>query len=104
VSEATLTDAGGGRWVLGGVLDFTSVPQVWRSLESLLNQGGELAVSLADVGQTNSAGLVMLIEALDVARDTGCSLSLVDVPAEMLDLARLCGCEALISGTAAAGH
>ena len=41
-----------------------------------------------------------LIEALDVARDVKCSLSLVDMPAELLDLARLCGCEQLIAPAA----
>lgn len=101
MSGASLTDAGGGRWVLGGALDFSSVPQVWPSLEALLGKAGELAVSLSDVDHTNSAGLVMLIEALDVAKDAGCALSLVDMPSEMLDLARLCGCEHLIAPEAA---
>ena len=101
MSEATLTDAGGGRWVLGGALDFTSVPEVWPSLKGLLTRGGRLAVSLRDVDHTNSAALVMLIEALDLARDANCSLSLVDLPSELLDLARLCGCEQLIAPVAA---
>jgi ABC-type transporter Mla MlaB component len=40
----------------------------------------------------------LLVEARDLARQTGCDLRLVDLPAELVDLARMSQCEALISG------
>jgi phospholipid transport system transporter-binding protein len=101
VSAATLTPNGDGRWKLAGALDFGTVPGVWPSLERLLQAGAELEISLADVERTNSAGLVLLVEARDLARDKGCGLRLVDLPAELLDLARMSRCEGLISGAAA---
>lgn len=101
MTTARLTPDGDGRWALGGALDFASVPDVWPSFARLLRDGGQLEISLAGVERTNSAGLVMLVEARDLARDNGCSLKLVDLPAELLDLARMSRCEALIAGNGA---
>ena len=98
MTEASLAQAGEARWALRGVLDFGSVPVVWPRLEQLLLDGGDLTVSLADVESTNSAGLVMLLEARDLAHRHRhrCRLHLVDLPAELLDLARMSRCEDLI--------
>ena len=96
MNEASLAQAGDARWALRGVLDFGSVPVVWPRLEQLLRGGGDLTVSLADVESANSAGLVMLLEAQDLAHRCRCSLHLVDVPAELLALAQMSGCEDLI--------
>jgi len=101
VNAAALTAAGDGRWVLDGVLDFSTVPTVWPTLEKLLKAGGAVSLSLAKVSQTNSAGLVMLVEARDLARRSGCRLELLDIPAEMLALARMSRCETLLSRNAA---
>jgi len=101
VRGAALTAAPGGRWVLGGVLDFSTVPTVWPTLEKLIQSGGAVTVSLSEVRQTNSAGLVMLVEARDLARRSNCQLELVDIPAEMLALARMSRCETLLSRNAA---
>ena len=101
MSEATLSETGGGRWTLGGALDFSTVPDIWPSLERLLGAGGALRLSLAKVNQTNSAGLVLLVEARDLALRTGCRLDLVDLPPALMDLARMSGCETLIAPDAA---
>lgn len=101
MNEAVLTPAGDRRWMLEGVLDFYTVPTVWPVLEKLLRAGDPLTLSLAKVSRTNSAGLVMLVEAFDLARKTGSRLELVDLPAEMLDLARMSRCESLIGQKAA---
>lgn len=101
MSEATLSEAGTGRWTLGGVLDFSTVPGVWPRLERLLGAGGALKLSLAKVTQINSAGLVLLVEARDLARRRGCRLDLVDLPPALMDLARMSSCENLIAPNAA---
>lgn len=97
MSAASLNASGDGRWELAGALDFASVPQVWPALEKLLRAGGKLTLSLAGVGHANSAGLVLLVEARDLAGRGDCRLRLVDVPAELLDLARMSGCAELIA-------
>jgi phospholipid transport system transporter-binding protein len=100
MTEASLGPAGEARWALRGVLDFDSVPVVWSQFEQLLRAGGDLTVSLAGVERTNSAGLVMLLEARDLARRCRCSLQLVDLPPELLDLARMSRCDELIEQNA----
>ncbi|MGB5450744.1 MAG: STAS domain-containing protein [Sedimenticolaceae bacterium] len=96
MNDAALTPSGDGSWVLGGVLDFSSVPKIWSGLEKLLNEGADLRLSLADVSQANSAGLVMLVEARDLARRNRCRLQLTDLPPGLLALARMSRCEELI--------
>lgn len=100
MSEATLTPDGDGRWALGGVLDFTTVPRVWPALERELKAGGELVVSLAGVSRANSAALAMLVEARDLARRSRCALTLANLPADLLDLARMSRCDRLLAGDA----
>lgn len=95
---ATLTDTGNGRWQLAGELDFASVPAVWQPLKQALREQATLILTLKGVKRANSAGLVMLLEALDVARVADCRLQLADVPEELLDLARMSNCEALLTG------
>lgn len=97
MTGAALTADGDKRWVLSGVLDFSTVPATWQALEQLLTAGDAVTLSLADVTRSNSAGLVMLIEARDVARRAACRLSLVDIPRELLDLASMSQCETLIT-------
>lgn len=98
MSAATLTATGDTTWALGGELDFKSVPAIWPEVEKLVERGGELTLSLADVSRANSAGLVMLVEARDRARGRHCALRLTDVPDELLALARLSGVSALLGG------
>ena len=97
MSEARLSALGDDRWLLAGDLDFTSVPLVWPALEGALRTGGRVTLSLAETEHANSAGLVLLLEALDVARRNACELQLTNVPDDLMDLARMSQCEHLIS-------
>ena len=78
-----------------------SVPRLWPALETVLKAGGDLTLSLSGVGHANSAGLVLLVEARDMARRVGCRLRMTDVPGELLDLARMSRCEELVGENAA---
>ena len=97
MSQARLNATSDDRWSLSGDLDFNSVPVVWRELEKALHAGNRMTLSLAETQHANSAGLVLLIEALDVARRNGCELRLTDVPADLMDLARMSQCEHLLA-------
>jgi phospholipid transport system transporter-binding protein len=72
-----------------GVLDFASVPALWDELRPLIGQAGETELSLAGVDASNSAGLALLVEAVQLARASGHELRLADLPAGLVDLARL---------------
>ena len=97
MTATTLTVGGEGRGELAGDLDFSSVPDIWPALQKFLASGDALTLSLAHVGRANSAGLVMLMEALDLARAKSGRLQLSDVPEELLDLARMSGCDELLT-------
>lgn len=96
MSRADLQESGDNRWTLVGELDFSTVPTLWAALQPLLANRAEMVVSLAGVGRTNSAGLALLIEALDLARRSGCRLHFADLPGDLLDLARMSRCEDLL--------
>jgi phospholipid transport system transporter-binding protein len=96
MSGASLGPVGEAGWALCGVLDFDSVPAVWRQFVPLIQRDTELTVSLAQVERSNSAGLVLLLEARDLARRRHCRLRLLDIPPELLDLARMSRCDRLI--------
>ncbi|MCB1722075.1 MAG: STAS domain-containing protein [Chromatiaceae bacterium] len=96
MSQAALREADGGRWRLSGVLDFASVPVVWPDLQRALSGQRSLTLTLDGVERSNSAGLVLLVEAIDAARTAGCALELADIPDELLDLARMSNCVDLL--------
>ena len=87
---------------LSGVLDFSTVPQVWPALARRIRQSKRLTVSLAGVEKANSAALALLLEGLELARNSGCTLEYSDIPRELLELARVSNVEAIIVGGQAA--
>jgi phospholipid transport system transporter-binding protein len=101
MSAAALAPQGSGRWRLDGALDFDSVADLWPQLAAAIADGGDMELSLAGVSETNSAGVVLLIEARGAARRNACRLAIRDIPQDLLDLARMSGCEALVVDAAA---
>ena len=96
MTGARLEAAAGDVWRLSGELTFASVPALWSQLEANLKDSPELALSLQGVTRSNSAGLVLLVHALDISRRTGCRLTIRDIPRSLVDLARVSGCDSLI--------
>jgi phospholipid transport system transporter-binding protein len=92
---ATLRGDGAASLQLAGVVDFANVPALWKELAPLVERRHELTLSLAGVERINSAGLVLLLEALDHARRHGCRLTFTDLPEDLLALARMTRCESL---------
>ncbi len=87
---------------LSGVLDFSTVPGVWPLLARRIRQSKRLTVSLAGVEKANSAALALLLEGLELARNSGCALEYSDMPQELLELARVSNVETIILGGAVA--
>lgn len=87
---------------LSGVLDFASVPEVWPPLARRIRQSRRLVVSLAGVEKANSAALALLLEGLELARNSGCQLEYREIPAELLELARVSNVETILLGGQAA--
>jgi phospholipid transport system transporter-binding protein len=80
-----------------GDLVFATAPGVLEAARRLFQGGsGELVFDLSEVARTDSAGLAVLLEWLDAGRASGVGVSFRNLPAALLDIARLSNAEALL--------
>ncbi|WP_456374338.1 STAS domain-containing protein [Thiolapillus sp.] len=83
-------------WKLDGALDLTSIPRLWPEMARRIRASSELTISLGGVRKTSSAALALLLQGLEEARKVGCSLRYVDIPDDLLALARVSNVEKLL--------
>jgi phospholipid transport system transporter-binding protein len=102
LNRARLESLGGGRFRVSGVLDASTAREVLEQSESRFAQGKEMGeeilVDLGGVGESDSAGLALLIEWLRAARQGGRAIRFANVPAQIEALARISEVEDLIGG------
>lgn len=89
MSEASVRRAAGDRLVVAGELDFTTVVQVLNDALPLLGAGAEIRIDLQGVTRSDSAGLALLIEWMRAAQRLGKSVQFLNIPSQMLDIARV---------------
>lgn len=89
MTQASLSSEGDGKAQLAGVLDFSSVPQIWPDLQRLIEREPQLELSLAGVTSSNSAALALLLEAVQLSHASQGKLVLRDIPTDLTDLAGL---------------
>ena len=77
-----------GCFILEGVLDFQTVPEVWQQGLKLFNDAPSLALDLQQVTRSDSAGLALLIEWMRFARSHNKAISYINMPLQMLAIAR----------------
>lgn len=87
-SVPILEDVGGGRFLLRGDLSFRTVPGLWGKTRDLASRGTALTVDLSGVGRSDSAGVALLIEWLRDVHRAGNAVSYVNIPPQMLAIAR----------------
>lgn len=93
-----LSAQGRNQWILNGNLDLASVPVLWDQLVSLISVPGPLTLSLQGVHQSTSAGLAVLLQALQIARTHGCDLRFENIPDDLAALAGMSNVLPLLSG------
>jgi phospholipid transport system transporter-binding protein len=98
VNRARLESLGSGRFRVSGVLDASTAREVLEQSESRFAQSKEIDVDLGGVGESDSAGLALLIEWLRAARQGGRAIRFANVPAQIEALARISEVEDLIGG------
>ena len=98
VSKAKLESLGGGRYRVSGVLDASTARDVLEQSEARFAQSQEIDVDLGGVGESDSAGLAVLIEWLRAARQGGRVVRFANVPAQIDALARISEVEDLLGG------
>ena len=97
-SRARLESLGAGRFRVSGVLDATTARAVLEQSESRFEQFPNLDVDLGGVGESDSAGLALLIEWLRLAKQWNKPIRFANVPAQIEALARISEVEDLIGG------
>jgi phospholipid transport system transporter-binding protein len=95
--EALLNDDGNGRWLLQGDLGFDSVSSVLAHAGANMLGTARLQVDLAGVTRADSAGLALLVEWLRESEKAGNAIEFINVPAQLLSIARVCGLDEILS-------
>jgi phospholipid transport system transporter-binding protein len=98
VSRARLESLGEGRFRVSGVLDASTAADVLEESEARFAQAPKIDIDLGGVGESDSAGLALLIEWLRVARQGGQTIRFANVPAQIEALARISEVVYLIGG------
>lgn len=91
-----VTEGDEGRLALLGELTFETVPGLSKDLESMFNQCSRLCVDLSGLERVDSAGLALLIEWTRLARALGHRLEFINVPPQLLTIARASGLEQIL--------
>ena len=94
---AQLVENGDGSWLLQGELGYMSVPSVLQHAGVNMLGKERLTVDLKGVTRADSAGLALLVEWLRESELDGNSIKFVNVPAQLLSIARVCGLEEILS-------
>ena len=97
MADAQLVENDDGSWLLQGKLDYVSVPSVLRHAGVDMLGKAQLTVDLNGVTRADSAGLALLVEWLRESELAGNSINFVNVPAQLLSIARVCGLEEILS-------
>ena len=93
---ASIQPGGNGRLEIRGELSFASVPALWGACRTRCLAGDAIDVDLGRVSRSDSAGLALLIEWLREAQRSGASLRFFNIPAQMLEMARVSGLDQIL--------
>lgn len=97
--SASMEPAGNGRFRLLGVLDFESVPVVWRQHKQWLETAKAITIDLSGVEHSNSAGIALLLDWQRHAGDRSVALTYTAMPEQMKLLAGVSGVMKLLNLT-----
>jgi len=81
---------------LSGRLGFGSATELWGRRKEFLNGSPELVLDLSGLEQTDSAGLACLISLQGELHRQNRELVLVNVPPQLLNLARVSGVDSIL--------
>lgn len=97
MSEASLTHGGEeGAFALQGSLSVDTVPSLWARANAELHDAPELTIDLQSVERADSAGLALLIEWTRWARQNGQQIRFINLPDQMLAIARVSGLDTML--------
>jgi phospholipid transport system transporter-binding protein len=95
-SGARLLTAGDGRLQVQGAMDFATVGRLLAEAEPLFRRNCRLLIDLSGVKTANSAGLVLLLEWMDLARSRRVSLRYLNLPESLARIADISNIRSLL--------
>jgi len=90
-SKLNIVSKGNGRWLIHGELTFASIHGELVESPPFLRGGKDIILDLAQVTNTDSAGLALMIEWIKITRHYRAQLHFKNVPQQLLNLAKLSG-------------
>ena len=90
-SSSQLQQVAAGQFLISGDLDFRTVPDVLKASQSLFANNNSLTIDLSGVESSNSAGLALLLEWMRYADLNAHSITFLNLPDQMKEIAQLCG-------------
>ena len=89
VGEVELLDRGDGCFAIRGELGFGTVMAVLQKSKSLFAGHSVIELDLAGVTRTDSAGLALLLEWVNWARNTAREIRYLNIPAQIIAIAQI---------------
>ncbi|HEU4655838.1 MAG TPA: STAS domain-containing protein [Steroidobacteraceae bacterium] len=96
--SATLEAVGTGRFRVSGVLDASTTPALLEQSKERFTHEKSVDVDFAQVTESDSAGMALLIEWMRLARRQGQKLRFSNIPAQIAALARISEVDDLLAG------
>ncbi len=90
-SKLNIVSKGNGRWLIHGELTFASIHGKLVESPPFLRGGKNIILDFAQVNNTDSAGLALMIEWIKITRHYRIQLHFKNVPTQLLNLAKLSG-------------
>jgi phospholipid transport system transporter-binding protein len=89
VSKAKLEALGDGRFRVSGILDAATAGDVLEQSQDRFGGNARVEIDLAGVSESDSAGLALLLEWLRMARQHEQKIHFVNLPEQVIALARI---------------
>lgn len=85
------------RLIVSGDLNFMSMVKVWNESLPLIKNISQLHFDFAEVVTTKSAGLILMLEWIRLARMSHKAITFKNIPSQLLSIAKVCGVNRLLS-------
>jgi len=87
--QLQLEDRGGGRFAIRGDLGFQTVVMALEESKSLFSDHGTIEIDLAGVQRADSAGLALMLEWVNWARNSAREVKFRNIPAQIISIAQI---------------
>lgn len=89
MDKVRFEDLGGGRFALHGALNFFTVTEALETSKELFADHARIEVDLADVPEGDSAGLALLLEWVNWAKNYVREIRYLNVPSQIVAIAQI---------------